>query len=172
MPSYVDVYVLPLPKARIETYRRLAETARTVWKEHGAIDYYEIIADDVKPGTHTSFPQAVKLADDEAVVVGWITFASREARDKANAAVMKDPRLANMSPATMPFDGKRMFWGGFKVMVEDDTGRILGAHLVGPHADEVINLFALAIRHDLTADNLKTTMFAYPTGASDIGYML
>lgn len=118
MPNYVDVYVLPLPKARIEDYRRIAEIACEVWKDHGAIDYYEIIADDVKPGTLTSFPQAVQLADDEVVAVGWITFASREERDRINAAVMKDPRFDGMSAGSMPFDGRRMFWGGFKPLLE------------------------------------------------------
>lgn len=112
MPNYVDVYVLPVPKAKLEAYRAMAELARTVWKEHGAIDYFEVVEDDVKSGVTTSFPQAVKLEKDEVVVVGWVTFASRADRDRVNAAVMADPRLSG-SPDTMPFDGKRMFWGGF-----------------------------------------------------------
>lgn len=117
MPNYVDVYVLPVPKDKIDAYRKLAEIAGQVWKDLGAVDYFEIIADDVKPGINTSFPQAVHLKEDEVVVVGWITYKSREDRDRVNAAVMKDPRLSSMNPATMPFDGKRMFWGGFKPLV-------------------------------------------------------
>ncbi len=117
MSSYVDVYVLPVPKAKLEAYRALAELAGKVWREHGAIDYREIVGDDVKSGVTTSFPQAVKLADDETVVIGWIEFRSREDRDRINAAVMKDPRMACADAGPIPFDGKRMFWGGFAPLV-------------------------------------------------------
>lgn len=118
MANYVDVYVLPVPKAKLDDYRKLAETVGPVWKEHGAIDYLEIVADDVKSGVLTSFPQAVKLEEGEVVVVGWVTFASREERDRINAAVMADPRCAGgMDMTNMPFDPKRMFWGGFKPFV-------------------------------------------------------
>lgn len=119
MPTnYVDVYVLPVPKDKVDAYRAMAETAGKVWKEHGALEYIEVIADDVKPGVATSFPQAVKLLDTETVVVGWVTFKSREDRDRVNAAVMQDKRLCSMSPTSMPFDGKRMFWGGFKPLTQ------------------------------------------------------
>jgi uncharacterized protein YbaA (DUF1428 family) len=117
--SYIDGFVLPLPKRRIETYRRIARLAGKVWREYGALDYVEGVADDVKPGKHTSFPQSVKLKPGETVVFSYITYKSRAHRDRVNAKVMKDPRLAKMmDPKAMPFDGKRMFWGGFKVLVD------------------------------------------------------
>jgi uncharacterized protein YbaA (DUF1428 family) len=116
---YVDGYVLPLPKKNVEAYRRMAQKAGKVWRDHGALEYIECIADDVKPGKHTSFPQSVKLKPAETVVFAYIVFKSRAHRDRVNAKVMKDPRLANMmDPRAMPFDGKRMFWGGFKVLVD------------------------------------------------------
>jgi uncharacterized protein YbaA (DUF1428 family) len=115
--KYVDGFVLPLPKKNIEAYRRVAEQAGKIWREYGALDYVECIADDVKPGEVTSFPQAVKLEPDELVVFAWIVYESREHRDQVNEKVMKDPRL-NMDPKSMPFDGKRMFWGGFKVLLD------------------------------------------------------
>ena len=118
MAQYVDGFAIPIPKRNAAAYRRIARTAGKVWREHGALDYVECIADDVKPGKHTSFPQAVKLKAGEAVWFSWITYKSRRHRDQVNAKVMKDPRLARMmNPAAMPFDGKRMIFGGFKVMV-------------------------------------------------------
>jgi len=117
--SYVDGYVLPLPKKNIEAYRRMAQKAGKVWRDHGALEYIECVADDVKPGKHTSFPQSVKLKPAETVVFAYIVFKSRAHRDRVNAKVMKDPRLADMmDPKAMPFDGKRMFWGGFKTFVD------------------------------------------------------
>jgi uncharacterized protein YbaA (DUF1428 family) len=117
--SYVDGYVLPVPKKNLEAYRRMAQKAGKVWRDHGALEYIECVADDVKPGKHTSFPQSVKLKPAETVVFAYIVFKSRAHRDRVNAKVMKDPRLANMmDPKAMPFDGKRMFWGGFKVLVD------------------------------------------------------
>ncbi len=116
---YVDGYVLPVPKKNLAAYRRMAQKAGKVWRDHGALEYMECVADDVKPGKHTSFPQSVKLKPGETVVFAYIVFTSRAHRDRVNAKVMKDPRLANMmDPKAMPFDGKRMFWGGFKVLVE------------------------------------------------------
>jgi uncharacterized protein YbaA (DUF1428 family) len=116
---YVDGYVLPVPKKNLQAYRRMAQKAGKVWRDHGALEFIECVADDVKPGKHTSFPQSVKLKPGETVVFSWIVFKSRSHRDRVNANVMKDPRLANMmDPKAMPFDGKRMFWGGFKVLVE------------------------------------------------------
>lgn len=117
MPNYIDIYVLPVPRAKLDDYRKLAELGKTVWQEHGALDYYEIIADDVQPGKWTSFPQAVELKDDEVVVVGWVTFKSREDRDRVNKAVFADPRMGMNDMKDAPFDGRRMFWGGFKPLV-------------------------------------------------------
>jgi uncharacterized protein YbaA (DUF1428 family) len=116
---YVDGYVLPVPKKSVATYRRMAQKAGKVWRDHGAIEYIESVADDVKPGKHTSFPQSVKLKPGETVVFAYVVFKSRAHRDRVNAKVMKDKRLAKMmDPKAMPFDGKRMFWGGFKVLVD------------------------------------------------------
>jgi len=117
MARYVDGFVLPVPRKNIDAYRQMAELGGKVWREHGALDYVECIADDVKPGELTSFPQSVKLEPDETVVFAWIVYASREERDRINAAVMSDPRLTH-GPNPMPFDGKRMFWGGFEVLVQ------------------------------------------------------
>ena len=117
--QYVDGYVVPVPKRNIAAYRRMAQKAGKVWRDHGALEYIECVADDVKPGKHTSFPQSVKLKRGETVVFAYIVYKSRAHRDQVNAKVMKDPRLANMmDPKALPFDGKRMFWGGFKKLVE------------------------------------------------------
>ncbi len=117
MGRYVDGYVLPVPKANVEAYRRMAETAGKIWREYGALEYVECIAEDVKSGEATSFPQSVKLKPDETVVFAWIVYESREQRDRINEKVMKDPRLS-MDGKEMPFDGKRMFWGGFEILVK------------------------------------------------------
>lgn len=116
--SYVDGFVLPVPKKNLDAYKRLARKAGRIWKEYGALEYIECVADDVKPGKVTSFPQSVKLKKGEVVVFAWIVYKSRAQRDRILDRVMKDPRLADsMDPKTLPFDGMRMFWGGFKVMV-------------------------------------------------------
>jgi uncharacterized protein YbaA (DUF1428 family) len=116
--SYVDGFVVPVPKKSLAAYRKLARKAGKIWREYGALHYVECVADDVKPGKTTSFPQAVKLKPDEVVVFSWIVYKSRAQRDRVNKQVMADPRLANMDPKSMPFDGKRMFFGGFKPLVE------------------------------------------------------
>jgi uncharacterized protein YbaA (DUF1428 family) len=117
--NYVDGFIVPVPKKNLAAYRRMSQKAGKVWREHGALQFRECVADDVKPGKVTSFPQSVKLKPDETVVFSWIVYKSRAHRDRINAKVMKDPRLsAMMDPKAMPFDGKRMFWGGFKVMVD------------------------------------------------------
>lgn len=116
--AYVDGFVLPVPKDKVEAYRKIARKAGKVWMEHGALQYVECVAEDVQPGTLTSFPQAVRLGPDEVVVFAWILYRSRAHRDRVNAAVMADPRIAGMGPENMPFDGKRMFWGGFKPIVQ------------------------------------------------------
>ena len=119
MPRYVDGFVVPVPVNNLDAYRKMARKAGSIWKEYGALEYVECIGDDVKPGKVTSFPQALKLKPDETVVFSWIVYKSRAHRDSVNAKVMKDPRLAPMmDPKTMPFDGKRMFWGGFKTLLE------------------------------------------------------
>jgi uncharacterized protein YbaA (DUF1428 family) len=97
----------------------MAQKAAKVWRDHGALEYIECVADDVKPGKHTSFPQSVKLKKGETVIFAYIVYKSRAQRDRVNKKVMKDPRLASMmDPKKMPFDAKRMFWGGFKTLVE------------------------------------------------------
>jgi len=117
--NYVDGFVVPVPKRKLAAYRRLARIAGKVWREHGATAYVECVADDVKPGKLTSFPQAVKLKPGEVVVFSWAVYKSRAQRDRTMKKVMTDPRLAHMmNPKVQPFDGKRMFWGGFKTMVE------------------------------------------------------
>jgi len=118
MARYVDGFVLPIPKKNLVAYRGVARKAGKIWKEYGALEYVECVADDVKPGKLTSFPQSVKLKPNETVVFAWITYKSRKDRDRINAKVMADPRITNMGPEAMPFDGKRMFFGGFKAFVE------------------------------------------------------
>jgi uncharacterized protein YbaA (DUF1428 family) len=116
--AYVDGFILPVPKKNVETYKRMARTASKVWMDHGALEYHEAIADDAKPGKLTSFPQSVKLKSGETVFFSWIVYKSRKHRDSVLAKVMKDKRLAAMmDPKKMPFDAKRMIYGGFKVVV-------------------------------------------------------
>lgn len=117
--NYVDGYVVPVPKKKLGAYRAMAEKAKKVWREHGALDYVEAAADDVKKGKWTSFPQSVKLKAGETVVFAYVVFKSRAHRDKVNKKVMSDKRLKEMcNPKNMPFDAKRMFWGGFKMIVQ------------------------------------------------------
>lgn len=116
--NYVDGFVLPVPEKNLDAYFEIAKTAGEIWKELGALEYMECVADDVKTGVHTSFPQSVKLEEGEVVVFSYIVYASREDRDRINEAVMKDPRMqAMMGPGAVPFDGKRMIFGGFKARV-------------------------------------------------------
>jgi len=116
---YVDGFVLPLPKKNIDAYRAIAGKCGAIWREHGALQFRECIAEDVKPGKLTSFPQSVNLEPDETVIFSWIVYESRAHRDEVNDKVMKDPRMAEMmDPATMPFDGKRMIYGGFDMLVD------------------------------------------------------
>jgi len=116
---YVDGFVVPVPRKKLAAYRRMARVAGKVWREYGALEYVECVADDVKPGKVTSFPQAVKLKPSEVVVFSWIVYKSRSQRDSIMKKVMADPRLAHlMNPKKLPFDGMRMFWGGFKTIVE------------------------------------------------------
>jgi uncharacterized protein YbaA (DUF1428 family) len=116
MSRYVDGFIVPVPKKNIEEYRKMAKKAGKIWLEHGALEYLESVADDVKKGKTTSFPQSVKLKPNETVFFSWIIYKSRAHRDRVLAKVMKDPRLP-MDPKSMPFDGKRMIYGGFKPFV-------------------------------------------------------
>ena len=122
MARYVDGFVIAVPKRKLDSYRRMARKAGKVWREHGALEFRECVGDDglaVEMGKVTSFPRSVKLKRGEAVVFSWIVFKSRADRDRVNAKVMKDPRLAEMmDPKANPFDGKRMIWGGFEVIVD------------------------------------------------------
>ncbi|HWA13312.1 MAG TPA: DUF1428 domain-containing protein [Burkholderiales bacterium] len=117
--SYVDGFLLAVPRKNLKKYQAIARKAGKVWKEYGAIDYVECVADDVRKGKLTSFPQSVKLRKGEVVVFSWIVYKSRAQRDSINRKVMKDPRLASMmTPGAMPFDMKRMIYGGFRTIVE------------------------------------------------------
>ena len=119
MPHYVDGFVLPVPKRNLDAYRRQARKAGKIWREYGALEFRECVADDVNPGEVTSFPQSVNLTRGETVIFSWIVFKSRAHRDRVNAKVMKDPRVAEMmDPKAMAFDGKRMIYGGFNVVVD------------------------------------------------------
>jgi uncharacterized protein YbaA (DUF1428 family) len=116
---YVDGFVVPVPRKNLKGYKRMAAKAAKVWRDHGAIEVTECVADDVKKGKWTSFPRSVKLKPGEIVVFSYIVYKSRKDRDRVMGKVMKDPRLADMmDPKQMPFDGKRMIWGGFKTIVE------------------------------------------------------
>lgn len=116
--SYVDGFVLAVPKSRMEDYKALARLAGSVWKEYGALAYVECLAEDVPYGELTSFPRAVQAKEDEIVVFSWIVYASRAERDAINAKVMADPRLKDMGPQNCPFDSKRMIFGGFESFVD------------------------------------------------------
>lgn len=115
---YVDGFVVAVPKKKLKAYARLSKMAGKIWREYGALDYREWVADDVKPGKLTSFPQSVKLKAGETVVFAWITYKSRAQRDRINAKVMADPRLASMGTDNVPFDVKRMIYGGFASLVK------------------------------------------------------
>jgi uncharacterized protein YbaA (DUF1428 family) len=117
--KYVDGYVLPVPKKNLAAYRRMAQKAGRVWREHGALEFRECVGDDLKTKMAVSFPATIKLKKGEAVVFSWIVFKSRAHRDSVNAKVMKDPWLAKMMDMkSMPFDSKRMVYGGFKTVVD------------------------------------------------------
>ncbi|RDV04159.1 DUF1428 domain-containing protein [Undibacter mobilis] len=115
--TYVDGFIVPVPKKKVAAYKKIAALAGKIWMEHGALSYVEAVADDVKPGKWTSFPQSVKLKKDEVVIFSYITYKSRKSRDAVMKKVMSDKRL-KMDMSAMPFDGKRMIFGGFKSIVE------------------------------------------------------
>jgi uncharacterized protein YbaA (DUF1428 family) len=119
MPRYVDGFVLPVPKKNLDAYRRISQKAGRIWRDHGALEYRECVGDDLKVKMAVPFPRSVKLKRGETVVFSWIVFKSRAHRDGVNARVMKDPRLLKMmDPKAMPFDVKRMLYGGFKTLVD------------------------------------------------------
>lgn len=113
--KYIDSIIVPVPKKNMKTYKKWAKLCSKIWREHGALEYVECIADDVKKGKVTSFPRSVKLKTGETVVLSFIVYKSRTHRDRVMLKVMNDPRLAEMmDPDKMIFDGMRMYWGGFK----------------------------------------------------------
>lgn len=116
--SYVDGFVLPLPTANLEAYKKLAKKASKVFMEHGALEYRECVGDDLDVPFGLPFPKKLKLKQGETVVFAWIVYKSRAHRDRVNAKVMKDPRMGDIDAKSMPFDSKRMLYGGFKVLVE------------------------------------------------------
>jgi uncharacterized protein YbaA (DUF1428 family) len=117
--AYVDGFIVAVPKKNLEAYRSMARKAGKVWREHGALEYREWVAEDVKVGKLTSFPRSVKLKPGETVVFSWITYKSRAQRDRVNAKVMSDKRLADMmNIKSLPFDAKRMIFGGFESLVQ------------------------------------------------------
>ncbi len=118
MSLYVDGFVLPVPRARVDDYKRVAEAAAEIWKEHGALEYWECLGDDLNGEGMTSFPNLVKASEDETVVFAWVVFESREARDAANEKIMSDPRMSTLiDPENPIFDSARMAYGGFKSLV-------------------------------------------------------
>ena len=117
--AYVDGFVVPVPRKNVQKYKQIARRMGRIWREHGALSYTESMGDDVKPGKVTSFPQAVKLKKGEVVWLSWAMYKNRAHRDRVNKSAMKDPRVASMmDPKKFPFDGKRMFFGGFKVAID------------------------------------------------------
>jgi len=116
--KYVDGFVLPVPKKKLQAYRRLARKAAAIWKEYGALEYRECVGDDLEVKWGIPFPRFLKLKRGETVIFSWIVYKSRADRNRINALVMKDPRIANMDPKSMPVDEKRMVYGGFKILFE------------------------------------------------------
>ena len=114
---YVDGFVIPLPKKNVQAYRRIALKAGKIWREYGALEFRECVGDDLAVKGMVPFSRRMKLKPGETVVFSWIVFKSRAHRDRVNDKVMKDPRL-DMDPKSMPFDVKRMLYGGFKVLVD------------------------------------------------------
>ncbi|MBX3415682.1 MAG: DUF1428 domain-containing protein [Pirellulales bacterium] len=119
MARYVDGFVIPIPKKSIEAYRKISAKAGKIWMEYGALQYVECVGEHFDiPGMSITFPKLAKTKPNETVVFSWIVYKSRAHRDRVNAKVMADPRLANMAPSTMPFDIKRMAYGGFETIVD------------------------------------------------------
>ncbi len=122
MSNYIDGFILPIPRARLDRYRRVVEAVAAIWKEHGALDYREYVGDDVVVEGTRSFVETAGAADDEVVIFGWVTFESKDARDQANERVAADPRMAELiDPAELGFDARRMAYGGFQTLVSAQT---------------------------------------------------
>lgn len=120
MNDYIDAFLIPVPRANIDAYRQLEADAWQVWRDHGALGLRVYLADDVPYGEHTSFPRGVALGDDEVVALAFIRYRSRDHRDQVNAAVFADPRMTGMTPADMPFDARRMVFGGFAALLMEE----------------------------------------------------
>ena len=121
--SYVDGYILPVPRKNLAAYRRMAQFGARLWKRHGALEYRECVGDDLKAAPWAlAYPKGLKLKAGETVIFAWVVFKSKAHRNRVNAAVMKDPVLAKSMPKKMPFDVKRMCYGGFKVLVDSKRG--------------------------------------------------
>jgi uncharacterized protein YbaA (DUF1428 family) len=117
--KYVDGFVLPIPKKNLAAYRRMAQKAAKLWREHGALEYRECVGEDLNVKIGLPFPRGIKAKAGETIVFAYIVYKSRAHRDSVNAKVMKDPRIAGMGDEkNMPFDAKRMLYGGFKTIVE------------------------------------------------------
>jgi len=118
MSNYIEAIVIPVPRASIDTYERMSTEWGKAHLRHGALYYSDSLSDDAQPGKVTSFPQAVQLKDDEVIALAWVVYRNKEDRERISKAVMEDPQLKeSMNPSKMPFDGKRMFWGGFQTIV-------------------------------------------------------
>jgi uncharacterized protein YbaA (DUF1428 family) len=117
MPHYVDGYVLPVPKDKVAAYRRLASKAGKIWIEHGALEYRECVGDDLDIKGVLPFTRLAKAKPEETVIFAWVVYKSRADRDRVNAKVMSDPRIAGMGTDAVPFNSKRMAFGGFKTLV-------------------------------------------------------
>ncbi len=128
MTNYIDGFVLPIPQIHLNEYKRVAETVAKIWKEHGALAYFEFVGEDLKLEGTRSFPEVVEAKEDEVIVFGWVVFDSREARDLANERVATDPRMTGLiapltDPSRMVFDAKRMVYGGFQPLVQLNSGK-------------------------------------------------
>lgn len=124
MLPYIDCFVIPVPRDQLDTYKRMSAEWGDAHLRRGALYYSDAISDDAQPGKVTSFPQAVQLKDGEVIALGWVVYKNKEDRDRISKAVMEDPQLKeSMDPSKMPFDGKRMFWGGFETIVGRGAGQ-------------------------------------------------
>ena len=118
MLPYIDAIVIPVPRAKLDTYKRMSKEWGDAHISHGALYYSDAISDDVQPGKMTSFPQALQLKEDEVIALAWVVYKTKADRDRISKEVMEDPQFkASMEPSNMPFDGKRMFWGGFETVI-------------------------------------------------------
>jgi uncharacterized protein YbaA (DUF1428 family) len=116
--GYVDGFVIPVPKNKLNAYRKMARLGGELWKEYGALEYRECVGDDLNVKWGRLFPKLLRLKPSETIIFSWIAFKNKAHRNSVNAKVMKDPRLADMDEKTMPFDMKRMSYGGFKVIID------------------------------------------------------